>query len=59
MDATTSPDTLAILKSQGIRSVPTFHVIRNGERVDCHSGANMEEVEEMILTHLKSGPNIN
>ena len=55
-DKTASVDQLKILKSQGIRSVPTFILYKNGERIDSVSGANFDELEELIFC---SVPQVN
>lgn len=49
-----SLDQLKILKNQGIRSVPTFILYKNGERVDSVSGANFDELEELIACSVSS-----
>lgn len=46
VDADTSKEALAMMKAQGVRSVPTFHVWHAGERVDTIQGARIDEVEE-------------
>jgi thioredoxin 1 len=48
VDADTSKESLAILKSEGIRSVPTFQVWQNGMKVDTIQGAHVDEVEECV-----------
>ncbi len=52
VDADSSKDALAVLKANGIRSVPTFHVWKNGAFVDSVQGAHVDELEEMINNNL-------
>ena len=48
IDADTSKESLAILKSEGIRSVPTFQVWKGGLKLDSIQGAHVDEVEELV-----------
>lgn len=47
-----SPESLDVLKSQNVRSVPTFILYLNGERIDAVQGGRIDEVEELILSSL-------
>ena len=48
MKADTSKETLSILKSEGVRTVPTFQVYVNGEKVERVQGAHLDKVETII-----------
>lgn len=52
VDADTGKDSLEVLKSNGIRSVPTFHVWRRGKRVDSVQGAHVDELETIIMNEI-------
>ncbi len=52
VDADTSPEVKSVMKAQGIRSVPTFHVWRNGEKIDTINGANMDDLEDCIRSNI-------
>jgi len=47
-DAT--PEASALMKREGIRSVPAFHVWKNGKRLEVINGARIDEVEAAIKT---------
>lgn len=53
IDADTSKAALALMKANGIKSVPTFHVWVGGIKVDTVLGAHLDEVEETILIELE------
>jgi thioredoxin 1 len=53
IDADTSPEAKTIMKSQGIRSVPTFHIWRKGSQLDSVQGAKIDEVERIIENELR------
>lgn len=53
VDADSSKDALAVLKSAGIRSVPSFHIWKDGAIKESIQGAHMDELEE-ILNSLQS-----
>lgn len=55
VDADTSKEALAILKSQGIRSVPTFHLWANGSQVSNIQGAHLDELEDELKKIVDSG----
>lgn len=48
-DAT--PDASKLMKREGVRSVPSFHYFKNGEKVDVVNGANAEAIEATIKKH--------
>jgi thioredoxin 1 len=52
IDADSSKDALNLMKAQGVRSVPTFHVWCNSERVDIVQGAHLDELENAIESEL-------
>lgn len=39
-----SPEASALMKREGVRSVPSFHMWRSGSRVDVINGSRIEEV---------------
>ena len=45
VDADSSKDALALMKTMGVRSVPTFHIWNAGERIESIQGAHLDEVE--------------
>mmetsp|Transcript_31334 Transcript_31334/g.72124 ORF Transcript_31334/g.72124 Transcript_31334/m.72124 type:complete len:162 (+) Transcript_31334:104-589(+) len=49
----TSPDAMALLKREAVRSVPVFHFYVGGDKVDVVSGANAEKIEATIKKHLR------
>eukprot|EP00978_Attheya_sp_CCMP212_P004303 scaffold9421_cov47-Attheya_sp.AAC.4 len=46
-----SADASKLMKREGVRSVPSFHYFRNGERVEIVNGANAEAIEAAIVAH--------
>ena len=40
------------MKREGVRSVPTFHVWKEGTKVDTINGARIEEVENCVKQYL-------
>lgn len=42
-----------MMKVQGIRSVPTFHIWNAGVRIDTIQGAHIDEVEAAVEDELK------
>ena len=46
-----SPDASKLMKREGVRSVPSFHYFKNGEKVDVVNGANAEAIEAAIKKH--------
>ena len=46
-----SPDASKLMKREGVRSVPSFHYFKNGEKVDVVNGANAEAIEAAITKH--------
>lgn len=47
-----SPEASVLMKREGVRSVPSFHYFKNGEKVDVVNGANAAAVEAGITKHL-------
>lgn len=43
-----SPEASKLMKREGVRSVPSFHYFKNGEKVDVINGANAEAIEAAI-----------
>jgi thioredoxin 1 len=48
-DAT--PDASKLMKREGVRSVPSFHYFKGGEKVDVVNGANADAIEAAINKH--------
>ena len=46
-----SAEASAILKREGVRSVPAFHFWKNGAKLDVINGARIEDVEAMVTSH--------
>ena len=44
----TSNEASALMKREGVRSVPAFHMWKNGARVDIINGARIEDVEAAV-----------
>ena len=45
-------DAMASISQEcGIRAMPTFHMYKNGEKVDVVNGANAEAIEAAIKKH--------
>ena len=47
-----SPDASKLMKREGVRSVPSFHYFKDGEKVDVVNGANAEAIEACISKHM-------
>ena len=47
-----SPDASKLMKREGVRSVPSFHYFKDGEKVDVVNGANAEAIEACITKHM-------
>ena len=47
-----SADASKLMKREGVRSVPSFHYFKEGEKVDVVNGANAEAIEAAITKHL-------
>jgi len=47
-----SPAASQLMKREGVRSVPSFHLFMNGERVDVVNGANAEAIEAAITKYV-------
>ena len=54
VDADTSKEALGLMKTMGVRSVPTFHVWAAGEKVDSVQGAHVGTY--LILTNILYTP---
>ena len=52
IDADTSKEALALMKANGIKSVPTFHIWVAGNKIDTVQGAHLDEVEETLILEL-------
>jgi thioredoxin 1 len=48
-DATTTASEL--MKREGVKSVPSFHYFKGGEKVDVVNGANPDAIEASITKH--------
>lgn len=46
-----SAEASALMKREGVRSVPAFHFWKNGVRLDVINGARIEDVEAMVVTN--------
>lgn len=47
-----SADASALMKREGVRSVPTFHFWKNGVKLDAVNGARIEEVEAAVTANM-------
>mmetsp|Transcript_19703 Transcript_19703/g.40562 ORF Transcript_19703/g.40562 Transcript_19703/m.40562 type:complete len:147 (+) Transcript_19703:157-597(+) len=47
-----SPEASKLMKREGVRSVPSFHYFKDGEKVDVVNGANAEAIEAAITKHM-------
>ena len=47
-----STEASALMKREGVRSVPTFHLWKGGNRVDVVNGARIEEVEASVVNNM-------
>ena len=47
-----SPEASKLMKREGVRSVPSFHYFKDGEKVDVVNGANAEAIEAAITKHI-------
>lgn len=43
-----TPDAGALMKREGVRSVPCFHFWKDGQRVEVINGARIDEVETLV-----------
>ena len=48
-----SPEASKLMKREGVRSVPSFHYFKDGEKVDVVNGANAEAIEASITKNIK------
>merc|ERR1719410_2523284 len=46
-----SPDASKLMKREGVRSVPSFHYFKSGEKVEVVNGANADAIESAIKKH--------
>ena len=46
-----STDASALMKREGVRSVPSFHLWKNGARIDVVNGARIDEVEAAVVAN--------
>lgn len=53
VDADVSKENLDLMKTVGVKSVPTFFVFHKGERVDVIVGAHIDDLEYLITDELK------
>lgn len=49
-----SADASKLMKREGVRSVPSFHFFRSGQKLDVVNGANAEAIEAAITKHLRA-----
>uniref|UniRef100_A0A7S4A9A6 Thioredoxin domain-containing protein n=1 Tax=Pseudo-nitzschia australis TaxID=44445 RepID=A0A7S4A9A6_9STRA len=47
-----SAEASKLMKREGVRSVPSFHYFKEGEKIDVVNGANAEAIEACITKHL-------
>jgi len=47
-----SADASKLMKREGVRSVPSFHYYKNGNKVEVVNGANAEAIEAAIKKSL-------
>eukprot|EP00553_Chaetoceros_curvisetus_P007951 CAMPEP_0204616968 /NCGR_PEP_ID=MMETSP0717-20131115/4082_1 /ASSEMBLY_ACC=CAM_ASM_000666 /TAXON_ID=230516 /ORGANISM="Chaetoceros curvisetus" /LENGTH=115 /DNA_ID=CAMNT_0051630371 /DNA_START=109 /DNA_END=456 /DNA_ORIENTATION=- len=47
-----NPSAGKLMKREGVRSVPSFHYFKSGEKVDVVNGANAEAIEAAIKKNL-------
>mmetsp|Transcript_25845 Transcript_25845/g.31866 ORF Transcript_25845/g.31866 Transcript_25845/m.31866 type:complete len:151 (-) Transcript_25845:296-748(-) len=46
-----SPAASTLMKREGVRSVPSFHYFKDGEKIDVVNGANADAIEAAIKKH--------
>eukprot|EP00596_Hydrurales_sp_CCMP1899_P001288 CAMPEP_0119044794 /NCGR_PEP_ID=MMETSP1177-20130426/34665_1 /TAXON_ID=2985 /ORGANISM="Ochromonas sp, Strain CCMP1899" /LENGTH=114 /DNA_ID=CAMNT_0007015485 /DNA_START=154 /DNA_END=498 /DNA_ORIENTATION=+ len=51
-----STEASALMKREGVRSVPSFHMWKAGSRCDIVSGARIQEVEAAVLSNSEVSP---
>jgi len=47
-----TPDASKLMKREGVRSVPSFHYFKDGEKVDVVNGANADAIVTAIKKHI-------
>lgn len=47
-----TPDASKLMKREGVRSVPSFHYFKSGEKVDVVNGANAEAIESALKKNI-------
>ena len=47
-----TPDASKLMKREGVRSVPSFHYFKDGQKVDVVNGANADAITTAIKKHI-------
>jgi len=47
-----TPEASKLMKREGVRSVPSFHYFKDGEKVDVVNGANADAIVTAIKKHI-------
>jgi hypothetical protein len=53
IDADSSKEALDVMRANGIKTVPTFHIWRNQEKIDTIIGAHIDDLENKLIDELK------
>jgi thioredoxin 1 len=53
IDADSSKEALVVMRANGIKTVPTFHIWRNQEKIDTIIGAHIDDLENILIDELK------
>ena len=48
-----SAEAQQLMKKEGVRSLPSFHFWKNGEKIDVVTGARIDDVEQAIRSGIK------